>query len=350
MNALAEGRPPGPADDARDGETSTINLKCYRVTEHIAPIVPGRSKRAWMDATNQHYAYRCIPLTMANATGWELVMPFTFAAYWNGGPEKSDMRFEALDGYRHLRAMVRSDFGHGIVTFYPGYLFTTDPGWTLWARGAPNWPKDGIAPLEGLIETDWLPFSFTMNWLFTRPGKVIFEKGEPFCFVTPMPYHLIEQIVPEVQSIDSNPALRNEFKAWSKSRGEFIAKLDRRDPEVVRAGWQRYYVHGRTALGTSASTSHQNKRRVHDAVHLLDPPKGPKPIDRPNLENLPASQSLPTVSSGAQDRSATNPLLLRTPAMNCMIAGSLQMSLDQLHSDILTINHGDSRASHGTSG
>ncbi|NDG04180.1 MAG: hypothetical protein EB121_02330 [Alphaproteobacteria bacterium] len=46
------------------------------------------------------------------------------------------------------------------------------------ARGAPNSAKHGIAPLDGLIETDWLPFGFTMNWRFTAPGQVTFERDD----------------------------------------------------------------------------------------------------------------------------------------------------------------------------
>jgi hypothetical protein len=41
-----------------------------------------------------------------------------------------------------------------------------------------NSPKDGIAPLTGVIETDWLPYPFTMNWQMTRPGSVRFDKDE----------------------------------------------------------------------------------------------------------------------------------------------------------------------------
>ena len=37
-------------------------------------------------------------------------------------------------------------------------------------QGPINRPKDGIAALPGIIETDWSPYSFTMNWMFTRPG------------------------------------------------------------------------------------------------------------------------------------------------------------------------------------
>jgi Family of unknown function (DUF6065) len=30
-------------------------------------------ERAWMDATDQRFAYRCLPLNIANAHGWEIL-------------------------------------------------------------------------------------------------------------------------------------------------------------------------------------------------------------------------------------------------------------------------------------
>src|SRR5262245_59488229 len=68
-----------------------------------------------------------------------------------------------------------SHFGNGVLTFPVGYLFRTDPGVAVWARGIPNYAKDGIVALDGVIETDWLCFTFTMNWQCTRPGLVVFE-------------------------------------------------------------------------------------------------------------------------------------------------------------------------------
>ena len=35
-----------------------------------------------MDATDDRFAYRCIPLSIANASGWELLCPVTFEAWW----------------------------------------------------------------------------------------------------------------------------------------------------------------------------------------------------------------------------------------------------------------------------
>ena len=61
-----------------------------------------------------------------------------------------------------------SAFGEGVLTFHINGLFRTPPGWNLWVGGSPNSPKDGIYPLTGVIETDWSPYTFTMNWRFTR--------------------------------------------------------------------------------------------------------------------------------------------------------------------------------------
>ena len=72
-------------------------------------------------------------------------------------------------------------------------VFRTEPGWNLFVGGSPNEPKDGLYPLSGVIETDWAPYSFTMNWQFTRPDHWIsFEEGEPFCFLYPVQRGLLE--------------------------------------------------------------------------------------------------------------------------------------------------------------
>ena len=59
-------------------------LACYRVVADAPEIVPARAARAWMDATDQRYAYRCLPLSIANASGWEVLCPVGFEASWRG--------------------------------------------------------------------------------------------------------------------------------------------------------------------------------------------------------------------------------------------------------------------------
>ena len=50
-----------------------------------APLIrPAPATRAWMDATPESFAYRCLPLNIANAHGWEILCPCGFEAVWNG--------------------------------------------------------------------------------------------------------------------------------------------------------------------------------------------------------------------------------------------------------------------------
>ena len=54
-------------------------------------------RRDWMDATPNRYAYRCLPLTIVNQTGWLVKNPVGFTAIWDGnpGPGTIDFWFDA---------------------------------------------------------------------------------------------------------------------------------------------------------------------------------------------------------------------------------------------------------------
>ena len=72
-------------------------LHCYRLVPDPPQMVPGRSEREWMDDTPERFAYRCTPLSIANASGWELLLPAGLAASWNGGPRASDITIMPRD-------------------------------------------------------------------------------------------------------------------------------------------------------------------------------------------------------------------------------------------------------------
>jgi hypothetical protein len=240
-----------------------MKLECYPMSHRPPEIVPGRTQRAWMDAFANRHPYRCLPLTMANTTGWEILSPFGFTAEWNGGPAQEDITLTPERPNPEFAHFAQSHFAGGVLTMHPGYLFRTAPGWAVWTTGAPNHVKDGIQPLTGLVETDWLPFPFTMNWIFTRPGRIKFAKGEPFCFITLIEHHRIEQVEPRLKTLESDPMMKGQFDAWNKSRGEFNARLAKRDPEVVKEAWQRFYFKGELPEDTGpAPEGHVNKRRL----------------------------------------------------------------------------------------
>jgi hypothetical protein len=115
-----------------------------------------------------------------------------------------------------------SHFGHGILTFNLTFLFRTEPGWDLLVRGPANMVKDGICPLEGLVETDTAEETATMNWRFSRPCRVVFEENEPFAMLVPQPRGPIEQFDPEYVSLDEAPDLQQHLREWSRDRLDYI--------------------------------------------------------------------------------------------------------------------------------
>ena len=240
-----------------------MELQCYPVHPQPPDLVPGRAQRDWMDNHHNRHPYKCLPLTMANTTGWELLCPIGFTAEWNGGPSQADITLTPERPSPYFHDFAQSHFAGGVVTLHTHYLFRTPPGWAIWVSGAPNHVKDGIQALTGLVESDWLPFPFTMNWRFTRPGRVRFLKGEPFCFITMMEHRKLEAVQPVVRPMESDLVLKGQFDAWNKQRGEFNARLAKRDPQTVKEAWQRFYFKGELPDDSGpAPADHVNKRRL----------------------------------------------------------------------------------------
>ena len=241
-----------------------MDLDCFPTVSRPPQIVPGRPQRAWMESFLGRHPYRCLPLTIANSTGWELLCPMAFTAEWNGGVNQEDIRLTPDRPHPEFHDFVKSHFSHGVMTMHPGYLFRTPAGWDLIAQGPPNWPKDGLSPLTGLVETDWLPFPFTMNWIFTRPGKVRFEKDEPFCFISLTPHRVMDTVQPVQRAIANNVELNEQYLAWNRQRETFNTRIWRRDPEAVREAWQRFYFRGELPEDAQGGgpVDHVNKRRL----------------------------------------------------------------------------------------
>ncbi len=217
-----------------------------------------------MDSSPESFAYRCLPLNIANAHGWEALCATGFSAMWNGGPAAEDVTIRLDDDADSTQA-PQALFGVGTVTFHVAGLLRTPPGWNLWLSGPPNSAKDGIAPLGGIIETDWSPFSFTMNWRFTRPNHwVRFEENEPFAFFFPVERNVLEQVEPRCLPIDDDPALKLRFETWSRSRDVFHDRMMSEPPAAPADKWQKFYYLGTDAAGLPGATDHRAKLRVRE--------------------------------------------------------------------------------------
>lgn len=208
-------------------------------------LEPAPLHRDWIDRLPEKFARRCLPMMIANQSGWEIVTAERVEAAWTGATNEAAVT--ATGGGTGI-------FGAGILTFNIRWLFRTPPGWNLLARGPANRPKDGISPLEGVVETDWASQTFTMNWQFTRPGHVVFEVGEPICFVVPQQRGALEAFEPVVRPIEADPKTKGEFAAFNESRSRFRA--------TYLSGWQKDYHRGLNVGSDEPAEGHQRKLRL----------------------------------------------------------------------------------------
>jgi hypothetical protein len=248
-----------------------IAYELYPATDYRPEPAP--IEREWMETANVRFPYRCLPLVIANQAGWVLRSPATFEAYWYGGPNKEDVEIRFAG---HVDNRITSHFGVGTVTFTIPFLFRTPPGINLWVKGPTNWIKDGVQPLEGIVEADWLVSTFTMNWKITRVCEWIrFDKGEPFCMLVPIPRGLSESLAPKRVSITSDPETEKAYRLWEKSRSGFLTGLGSRDPDALKKGWQKDYFQGKRPDGTGEFEEHQTKLNLREfARDEAPPPEG----------------------------------------------------------------------------
>lgn len=244
------------------------------VAHHFGPgrgtleMVPANRWRPWMEEAEWRWPNRCLPLLMANESGWWLLNPHGIAVTWDGNDSGYGVSIEYDERLPESRRLVGSQFGYGIVTWLIPYVFTTDPGWDLLVRGPANLPKDSIAPLEGLVETDWVA-PFTMNWKFTRTDTPIrFEAGEPFCMIVPQRRHDLEAIHPHSTTLARNPRLAEGFAAWARRRDElsgrkFVAEFGQIEG-FTPTEWQQDYFKGQPSGGIEAPPDHRTKRRLRE--------------------------------------------------------------------------------------
>ncbi|HEV2633789.1 MAG TPA: DUF6065 family protein [Actinocrinis sp.] len=251
--------PPQPPPPLPDDE---LTLTAYRVSaDPPIQLVPAQRNRDWIDATTQRFASRCLPLLIANQSGWWLLNSHDFTVSWDGTRRSEGLTVRYFSGGEPYPAL--SHFGHGVLTFTLPFLFRTPPGWNLLARGPANQPKDGVAPLEGVVETDWSTAAFTMNWQITRPGmEIAFAKGEPICMIVPQRRGELEGVQPAIRPVEEM-ADADKYQAWRDSRAEFLRELPDPQSPAAKAGWQRDYMLGRDVDGEYVQ-EHQRKLRLRE--------------------------------------------------------------------------------------
>src|SRR3984893_2740951 len=83
---------------ATDRSDAATKLLGYVSAGHEIEIRPAPLERSWMQATGERFAYRCLPLNIANTHGWEILCDAGFTAIWNGGARLDAIALQADAG------------------------------------------------------------------------------------------------------------------------------------------------------------------------------------------------------------------------------------------------------------
>jgi hypothetical protein len=87
----------------------------------------------------------------------------------------------------------------------------------------------------------------------------VFEKDEPFCFITLVEYRALDEVAPEIVPLAENSELAAQFQAYRDARVNFISALEEKDPATVKQGWQKWYMRGENPFGAERNPDHASK-------------------------------------------------------------------------------------------
>jgi Family of unknown function (DUF6065)/Cupin-like domain len=254
-------------------------------------------QRDWMDATQSRYAYRCLPLTIANQTGLWIKNPVGFTATWHGHNSPESLEIQFGDDGEDWKKWVISLFGSGIITWNTPFLFRTKPaGSRLLVSGPANYFKDNAHPLTAIIESDWISMSFTMNWKIMRPNDPVrFEVGEPLFQAIPLLNNAcsdLEGATITYRKLDDDPELARSYREWDQSRRQFQEQS--KAGQLKGDDWQRDYFLGRDASGRQMAPVHMTKVKPPKVKYdgSAKPPKASDPPpDRAQAAPKPRQQT-----------------------------------------------------------
>lgn len=165
--------------------------KEYDISDIIEPL-KGKNKR---DYFSQPFYY-CLPLLIANQSGFVVKAAHDLEVYWSGGEAPAAIKKinnkNVPDSYEKIQEYF-TNFRSGIISIENAFIFRTPPGINLMTIQPPNYFIRGIHSMSGVVEADNLRRSFTFNLKITEPNKVIkIKKGDWLSAFVPTPRYFID--------------------------------------------------------------------------------------------------------------------------------------------------------------
>jgi hypothetical protein len=150
-------------------------------------------KRDWFSSN----FYKCLPLSIGNMQGFVFSLPYSVDILWDGTEGKDAIKIdynEDFFSYENINFIhLTSEFGHGILTIHFPLTLKTPPGVNLMTIAPPNFPVPGMSPMTGVIESDNLRFTFTLNLKIDIPNILIkILPNSPLIGIIPIPRYFCD--------------------------------------------------------------------------------------------------------------------------------------------------------------
>jgi hypothetical protein len=163
-------------------------------------------KRDWFTP----FFYKCLPLAIGNMQGFVFSLPYTVTILWNGGNNVDDLQIEYYDDniYSDTNFIyLSSEFGHGILTIHYPLSLKTPPKVNLMTIAPPNFPLPGLSPMTGVVESDNIRFTFTLNIKIDFPNfKITIPPNTPLVGLIPIPRYFCDSF-----------ELKNAYEIFNKN-------------------------------------------------------------------------------------------------------------------------------------
>lgn len=203
-----------------------MDVRLTRSHKNPSTIRPGVVQRDWMDETQARHAYQCLPVTLANTRGWELLLPQEVVVQWDGEASIPEVLAGGSIAYfgedAYARDLVEQSIV-GTVSFSSDWAIQTPEGYGVLVSGAPNYFVDGAVPHTALVP-GWWPDPVNMNWRITKKCEpVVFPKGMPYMFFQIVRPNLLSEVDFTVLNAWDDPermASRSEYSRVKRERSK----------------------------------------------------------------------------------------------------------------------------------
>lgn len=230
------------------------------VSDFIRPL-NDTHERDWFTSN----FYKCLPLSIGNMQGFVFSVPFDFSVIWDGTNDIRGLQIilENKSELKGIGVSLSSQFGHGILTINMPVILKTPVGVNIMTIAPPNFPIFGISPMTGVVESDNLRFTFTINLKVDITNTEIYVKKDyPLAGLLPIPRYFCDSFT-LVNAYDIiNTELIQEEQEVIKKHSIFRALTNKKmyNNTLPYKGDGTYYK-GTDILGNNFS-DHQLPRKI----------------------------------------------------------------------------------------